>query len=557
MRQNLNRYQTIQWAIVFFTLPTLLDASILTADEPTPAVMAGYLLVPHSNVDPQFDGGFSMYVNAWPLLDNYPGRRFQTGLFGTWMFAKSDTPRSMKTYSDIEGGLGWWRDTRFATETPKFIMGGVAKSFSEWANGPGAGKGRDWEQPKGKYGVAQLSPYVVWPPDGLNLRQGTCGELFGYGYLPLPLTDAKNETAGQEIPTGDQCWTLFLNTENFRGPVAFFTPYFWNKPALKDPSLAGTFLDAKPANPNKAIQMETQYVPAYQSKDQRGVSYARVAPTFFPADRQGQSPLVHKVTAYRRSALWDSVREWFDGGEESSGRIVTEESAVHTFESRGGSTWRIYSPDTAKEKRSRVAWNEFANPVAIDSLTFGYRWDTRFVRDADSKKGALKMLPEFFRLTQDSDAKRPGQTAQWVAVSPEEVPAETGLKSMSFPRAVRQKTDAYETPDQENSNWRSPGPVAGPFEVLPGDGSVITYYWYRFADQPSLLNADLTDAQREAMQSRVERIHRKWKIDGEYLPPPEKGELAGLDPAIIVKPPPGLEVGYVPIVTRQASAKKP
>jgi len=31
------------------------------------------------------------------------------------------------------------------------------------------------------------------------------------------------------------------------------------------------------------------------------------------------------------------------------------------------------------------------------------------------------------------------------------------------------------------------------------------------------------------------------------------GTLAELDPAVIVTPPKGLEVGYVPIVTRQAA----
>jgi hypothetical protein len=29
------------------------------------------------------------------------------------------------------------------------------------------------------------------PLDGLNLKQGTSGELFGYGSLPLPLTNKK------------------------------------------------------------------------------------------------------------------------------------------------------------------------------------------------------------------------------------------------------------------------------------------------------------------------------------------------------------------------------
>ena len=223
------------------------------------AEIAGYLLVPHEKVPPTYDAGFSLYVAAWPLLKQYPGHRFQTGLFGTWMFARYDGPKPTNLYSDIEGGLGWWRDTRFATETPKFIMGGVAPNFSEWANGPGAGKGRDWDKPRGKYGVAQLSPWILWPPDGLNLKQGTCGDLVGYGYLPLPLTMPKSTTAGKDVPTGDNSWTLFLNTQNFKGPVAFFTPFFWSHASADEPRLSGMLLDTRPSDPNKALQMETQY----------------------------------------------------------------------------------------------------------------------------------------------------------------------------------------------------------------------------------------------------------------------------------------------------------
>ena len=155
---------------------------------------------------------------------NYPGEDFQSGLFGTWMFAQHDGPPPEKAYSDIEGGLGWWRDTRFATETPKFIMGGVALSSASGRTAPVPARAATGRRPAGHYAVAQLSPWVLWPPDGLNLKQGTSGELFGYGYLPLPLTAAKKTTAGKDVPTGDQCWTLFLNTGNFKGPVTFFLP---------------------------------------------------------------------------------------------------------------------------------------------------------------------------------------------------------------------------------------------------------------------------------------------------------------------------------------------
>jgi len=52
-------------------------------------------------------------------------------------------------------------------------------------------------------------------------------------------------------------------------------------------------------------------------------------------------------------------------------------------------------------------------------------------------------------------------------------------------------------------------------------------------------------------QFMKEKLHLHWTKDDEYLPPPSLGKLAELAPALIVTPPEGLEVGYVPIVTRQ------
>jgi hypothetical protein len=510
--------------------------------------MAGYLLVPHDKVPESFNAGFSMYVAAWPLLKEYPGDRFQTGLFGTWMFAQNDPPKPEKAYSDIEGGLGWWRDTRFATETPKFIMGGVALEFSEWANGPGAGKGRDWDKPSGKYGVAQLSPWVLWPPDGLNLKQGTCGELVGYGYLPLPLTPKKSTTAGKPIPTGDHSWTLFLNTGNFKGPVAFFTPYFFSQATVEETRLSGMMLDSRPSEPNKALQMETQYVPAMQAKDSKGVTYARIAPTSFPRNGGEESAVVHRMTAYNKSALWDSVKTWFEGGPEASGKIDASGAAVHTFPGKGGATWQIYEPKTPRDQKAPIAWSSFVKPVAIDAHTFGYQFDYEKVTKTDSPNGPLATLPEYFRLEKDDKGK-----GKWVVVAPSEVPAETGLVAARFERPRADRPEAYVTPGDAKSPWKTPGPVAGPFEAQLGDGSVVTYFWYRFADQPALRHADLTKEERESLQARVEKLHRSWTKDREYLPPPTIGKLAEIDSALLVTPPKGLEVGHVPIVTRQAA----
>jgi len=514
--------------------------------------MSGYMLVPVERAPKEFNAGFSLYAAAWPLVENYPGSNFQTGLFGTWMFAQyeGDAPKDM--YSDIEGGLGWWRDTRFATTTPKFIMGGVAPNFAEWANGPGAGKGRDWDMPQGKYAIAQLSPGIVWPPDGLNLAQGTCGELFGYGYTPLPIIDARRTTAGKPIPTGDQCWTLFLNTENFKGPVCFFTPFFWSAHAAANAALAGTLLDSRPSEPNKAFQMETQWVPATIATiaDAGGAgprrTFARVAPTSFPIDEQGRTVVLHRLTVYSPAALTNAVRAWFAGGSAPSGAFDPAASHVQMFGEGGGSTWRIFADGTTDDERRDIDWQSFGTPRAHDPMTFGYEWNESVVKPVKDGGGPRVRLPEYFRLE-----RRDEHEPRWVVTSADTVPAATQLREQRYETPRELGEGAYVTPEGPDSPFCKPGPVAGPFETTLGDGSVVTYAWYRFADQPALLNADLTPAEREAAQKRVEMIHRAWTKDRTYLAPPTTGKLASLDPALIVTPPAGLEVGYVPIALRQ------
>jgi hypothetical protein len=312
--------------------------------------------------------------------------------------------------------------------------------------------------------------------------------------------------------------------------------------------MVGQLLDSRPSNPNRALQMETQYVPSVQATDARGNTYARIAPTSFPRGTNGDSVVVHRITSYTRQALWDSVQAWFAGGPAASGAVDPQAARRHDFPGGGGATWRIYTPQTPKEQKVPVAWKSFATPVALDSNTFGYRWNFEQVRKTESKDGPLATLPEFFRLVTNASRK-----AEWIPVRAQDVPAETGLVEHRFVRPRQKPFPAYVTPEEATNCWKTPGPKAGPFQAQLGDGSVVTYSWYRFADQPALLNADLTPAEREAMQARVEKLHRHWKKDREYLPPPALGQLADLDPALIVTPPPGLEAGYVPIVTRQGA----
>ena len=176
---------------------------------------------------------------------------------------------------------------------------------------------------------------------------------------------------------------------------------------------------------------------------------------------------------------------------------------------------------------------------AFDKSTFGLQWKPS-VLEPWIGKFQRGCFPEYCRQ----------EGKELMAIAADAVPDETGLKSAQFPLAAAD--EFYISPDAGDNVWHKPGPKAGPFQAKLADGSVVTYYWYRFIDQPALQDADLSDADKSRLQAIAEKIHVHWTPRLEYMPPPGVGTLTTLDPALLVKPPRGLEVGYVPIAVRQS-----
>ena len=149
-------------------------------------------------------------------------------------------------------------------------------------------------------------------------------------------------------------------------------------------------------------------------------------------------------------------------------------------------------------------------------------------------------FPEYFK--QEGDAM--------TVVAADDVPDETHLKGQTFLPAGRGR--AYTSPSDKGSVWTKPGPMGDTVTVELTDGSKVTYAWYRFVDQPALQQFKFSGAVKDQLQARVELLHKHWNADHDYMPPPTSGTLATLDGAMLATPPKGLEVGYVPIVVRQA-----
>ena len=211
--------------------------------------------------------------------------------------------------------------------------------------------------------------------------------------------------------------------------------------------------------------------------DDKGETFARIAPTSFPVGPDGNTVVLHRLTSYKKKALFDGVKSWFDGGSPITGAINPDGAHVQTFLPTGRSTWKIYADNTPKQKKVAMAWNSFATPIAPDPTTYGYKWNEQLVTKASAPTGAGHAP----RILPPPDRR---QKPQWIAAKPADLPANSGLAALTFDTPKEPALEPYDTPEAPQSSFKKPGPVAGPFKAHLGDGSLVTYYWYRFADHP-------------------------------------------------------------------------
>lgn len=501
----------------------------------------GYLQAYSSNIPDDYLYGTSHYSPVWSLIEK-PIDHFQIGLPGTWLspnnddnentplcpkgtYARDNWPERAPTYSDvfqtIEGSSGFWVLSRFKTTSPKYSLNSTPDCYNTEVASPG------WPffhstRPLNddNLGVAQLSNRMLMPPDGLPFNGDPKGELIGYGYFSLPLRDQPND--GQQ--TGNQHWTLFLNSSNFKGPLAFFVPEMWSDIAINYSFDRGRGLDSRKLQNNVAMAMEMNTVPQYQSTDSSGAKYTKIPQIKFPLDDEGKISLVKDLQFYSKQALFDLVMQWRNSDEAPSSQINT----IYAYQPSLQVDLEHYESNS---KQLRGFNKNFDLNIFSDG-SFGIH----FPKNVGESLGKF---PRYFKEDNNS----------FLAISEDDVPQETKLIEQEF--AAASKNNAPYSALPLSGAWQSPGPVGEEYIAKLGDCTTVTYFWYRFIDQPVFQQYNWANDERNALQALIEKMHTHWTIEKEYLSPVSSGTLASFDDGLIVTPPNGLEVGYVPIVVKQ------
>jgi hypothetical protein len=509
----------------------------------------GYIGSNISHTDSSYGEGFGFYSAIWPLIAS-PIRNFQIGLPSTWItpknsdnktsalcpvgtYARDNWPEWGPTwdgvFQTVEGGPGYWVGNRFHYGPPKFKMNSTPSCYNEEISTPGwPFFFSDGPLADDVLGIAQLSNRILYPPDGLTFDGAPNGDFLGISYMSLPLTSAYQDT----YPVGEKNWTCFLHAQNFKGPLAYYLPETWAKISKDYPTDYGRGLDTRPSSTNTSGgTMEINTVPKLTATDNSSNKYYKIPRLQFPVDSLNRTVISKDVRLYNKTALYDKVLAWKNGGTAASG----------TFDTLGSYVPRISTNpvDYDQDNLPVLGINELAQPKVSNFNEFGFQWAGNFV-------SGMRSFPEYYK---DSAQYR-------VAIDPSKIPASAAsLITASFP-TPNPSPAPYEAPI--TGAWATPGPAAGPFYAFLKDDSKVTYYWYRFIDQPVFQQFNWTTAKKDSLQHLVESIHTNWTTTQNYMPPPTgKGELVTFDPALLVTPPAGYEKGYVPIVTKQEKGTAP
>lgn len=494
----------------------------------------------------RFRSGFGWYSTAWPLTDSVI-EGMQLGLSGSWVtpnnesepdsiaqkvcanaaewlraeIAASGGSRGFDLIQTIEGSLGWWGNQKFKTIMPKFTIGPVQDCYYNQLQGPG------WNffgfalgeepTPRDKTGLVQISNRMLIPPDGLTLEPDYSGAQVGYSWmsLPLPTFDhAYNNMAGK------RSWTMFINSKNFKGPLVFIAPQFFADGLVKNPIQKGLTLDVKGGRLG-SLAAEWASIPFYKYTDTAGTIYTKIPGLEFPVDTNGNFALSRNLTAYGSSAISNAFRRALASGS----ALPRSTNAAGIF----SPLLNAQSPKVYQEgKRLGTLSSLLAVKVFESRAAYGFRMggDVRLVK-----------LPQYYK---EVGSRR-------IAIEESEAPI--ALVNAEFGSLMQTSTYIYQAP----SWWQQSPAASGDLTADLRDGSQVTYRWYKFVDQPSLQRFEMNAAEKAAIQGAIEKMQREWN-NFAMMKKPTSGTLASFDEGLLVTPPKGLEIGYVPIVVEQKAA---
>lgn len=465
----------------------------------------------------------------------------------------------------IEGGMGYWMYS-LETNHVKWMMPGSTNMNYEIFGGTFL---HDRAQPCSSLGGAvRISNRLLLPNDFLHFSGDEIDGFVGYMLSKTPIGKRSEEDAANY-------WTIIVDTENFSGPVMYMSAWFWDARINWSPKSVSW------SDPRALIGYIAQGFEGAMGTmtliDKEGNRWLRTNRWALPKDKGTdlQSTLFTAHSQYKEDWAIDGIEPIL------SGASFSASSVKHTAMSKR-STPNCVSPDISEgfrlgleDEQSEYEWRGLgvgtmnsAQAESAENLQNGCSAVLTLddnILDCDSNTDWCEGY-RFLKLD---------PTGNTSSFSDQDVPVEikNTFELRSF-QPTRSNDGRYLGPpaQTEEACFSMPGPADETTYCTRTESGVwLAYQWYRFVDQPELnqvfasLPQDERDAAKCYMQARIERLHQVQQSGSEvprWFEPPQgtsdlPEDLASLDPNLLVAPPSGMEVGFVPIPIMERKREKP
>ena len=380
----------------------------------------------------------------------------------------------------------------------------------------------------------------------------------GWGWTSLEL----------DHPLGYKFWLSVAETYDFQGPINGYVPehFNWIDPEkVEEGSYAENMANQDPfgtfathgAKPNYGLGNE-QYLNGLDMGD--GLFYV-------PTPKMPSAKSREYIVAHIQSIESSDMSAYSAALSDSDASPLIPSSYV-AFDG-------LYQSTHSRLKVSEQIAGEEHITIIEPPFTVGYDdihgfidWGDDFPEGVDPKgdhNGYLYYQKQAEKWTVEQGAS-PSYTEHPHIYRSEMAPSPDGLSRVPEVESRYFSFKERNPTHPEFANWDTTGMTRT--EVTLQNGSVATYVWFKFIEQPSMKTAKqnwpevYTDAYLETLQAHIEALHTKVAAHSttnptdpvfinykhEDNPDALAPHLAKVDPGQLVTPPEGMEAGYVPVI---------
>ena len=560
--------------------------------------------------------GVQQYLRIFQMMEHNP----TTGQFGLWgQWIGDDRARPHGPFNSIEGGL-FIHDKMGRSKFPKYMASAATHLYSPLSDTGGGWGFYEARIDCSLLGRVTLSNTLIVPPNLISFDEdqktfdNEGGIYLGTSWVGLPIFGGAERIDEQpwSLDSGKITWTFLLDAANFSGPAIAYVPEHWSRrvdrwnsleflddlfewgQSLTANSLIGFVegtvsqeelyevignepwflaqpddpgwdenlywvkaeqtLGYSPASPYLPTGNEMPPIPVFSQTDDNGRTFIKIFPPLFPKEKEVE-PFVLNVQTFDVD-LYNNFVDIFIAGQDLS----TYETSFADFgipmqvERWGEEPWAgIKFSESDYEEDADFYIDSPLRPREISGeVNVYFEWDGAGEEERGwgqyyEMQGTTVVPVEEKDVPLELAELAYGTIPYTTSLSPHELTEEGGYSELITPDYSCYVCPNGDICDQEIH------------QTILDDGSIISYQWFRFRDQPLFQGLiqdypeTYTEEHLEDLQQLIEQMHKDWGSSQLFLERPttlDELHLVEIDHGLLVEPPEGKEFGWVPIVTQ-------